>query len=265
MPFIEVEQNIEKVGWSMPDLHSHPHYELYFLESGERSFYLGGSLYLVKENSAVLVPPYVMHKTEGGPFSRINVDFSDDFLTLQEKEVLQELGKTGVFPLGKEKGDSIRKVLISMLGSSKNQSKLDKVALSMCVKSLIGLLYFFRSSTEEVETVPGNGSISPQTLKIIRFINNNCRSKLTIASLAKEFSLSESCLGKSFKRETGYNVGEFILNARINEAKQLLSSAKLTVNEISGELGFSSANYFGLIFKQKVGVSPMMYKKWLKT
>ncbi|MFA7664158.1 MAG: AraC family transcriptional regulator [Clostridia bacterium] len=265
MPFIEVEQNIEKVGWSMPDLHSHPHYELYFLESGERSFFIGGSLYLVKENTAVLIPPYVMHKTEGGPFSRINVDFSDDFFDAREKEVLSELGKTGVFPLEKRLGDTIRQILLSMLSTFDDQNKQDKVAKSLCVKSLIGCLYLFRNSVGEVENISGNGSISPQTLKIIRYINTNCHSKMTIASLANEFCISESCLAKTFKKETGYNVGEFILNARINEAKQLLSSDKQTVNSIAEKLGFSSANYFGLIFKQKVGVSPLLYKKWLKT
>jgi AraC-like DNA-binding protein len=265
MSFIEIEQSIEKVGWSMPDLHSHPHYELYFLESGERSFYIGGSLYLVKENTAVLVPPYVMHKTEGGPFSRINVDFSADVFDAQEKEVLTELGKTAVFPLKADNGTVVRQMLLAMLAAWENHNKLGKTAISLCVKSLIGCLYLFRSSIGEVENISGNGSITPQTLKIIQYINKNRRAKLTIKSLAEEFSLSESCLSKTFKRETGYNVGEFILNARINEAKLLLSSTKYSVNQIANELCFSSANYFGLIFKQKVGVSPLMYKRWLKT
>lgn len=264
MSFIEVEQSIEKVGWSMPDLHSHRHYELYFLESGERSFYIDGSLYLVKENTAVLVPPYVMHKTEGGPFSRINVDFSADIFDEQEKEVLSELCKTAVFPLKKVKGAAVRQVILAMLSAWECRNKLGKTEMSLCVKSLIGCLYLFRSAIGEVEKVSGNGSITPQTLKIIRYINKNCRKKLTIGSLSAQFDLSESCLSKMFKRETGYNVGEFILNVRINEAKQLLSSANLSVNEIADELGFSSANYFGLIFKQKVGLSPLGYKRWLK-
>ena len=265
MSFIEVEQSIEKVGWSMPDLHSHRHYELYFLETGERNFYIGGSLYLVKENTAVLVPPYVMHKTEGGPFSRINVDFSDDIFDSQEKELLSELSKTAVFPLKSTKGAAVRQMLLAMLSAWENHNKLDKTAMLLCVKSIIGCLYLFRTAVGEVEKVSGNGSITPQTLKIIRYINKNCRLKLTISSLSAKFGLSESCLSKTFKRETGYNVGEFIINARINEAKQLLSSAKLSVNEIAEELGFSSANYFGLIFKQKVGVSPLGYKRWLTT
>jgi len=264
MSFIEVEQSIEKAGWAMPDLHSHPHYELYFLEKGERSFYIDSTLYLVKENTAVLVQPYLMHKTEGGPFSRINVDFSDDIFDDQERVMLSELSKIMVFPLKPANGAAIRQILLAMLSAWENPNKLDKTAVTLCVKSLLGCLYLFRSTVNEVEKVSVNGRIKPQILKIIRYINENYRNKLTISALAKEFNLSESCLSKTFKRETGYNVGEFILNARINEAKRLLSS-KLSVNKIADELGFSSANYFGLIFKQKVGISPLMYKQWLNT
>lgn len=265
MSFVEVSQNMEKAGWAMPDLHSHPHYELYFLEKGERCFFIESTLFLVKENTAVLVPPFVMHKTEGGPFSRINVDFTDDFFDNKEKTVLAELAKTRVFPLCSDKGKIINGILNTMLVAANNPTALDKEALTLCTKALIGSLYLFRSSTNKVEKVSGDDNIKPNTLRIIMFINENFRSKLTIELLAKKFSLSESCLSKTFKRETGYNVSEFVLNTRINEAKHLLSTTKLTVTEISEELGFSSANYFGLIFKQKVGVSPLAYRKYLRS
>lgn len=265
MSFIEIEQSIEIEGWSMPDLHSHPHYEFYFLESGERSFFVGNTLYSVKANTVVLVPPYVMHKTEGGAFSRINVDFSDDIFDEQEREVLQELCKITVYPLKRENGQAVRNLLLAMLAVSNNVGKLNRTAVTMCVKSLIGCLYLFRSAVEDVEKVSANGSIKPLTLNIIRYINENCHEKLSIETLATKFNLSKSCLSKTFKSETGYNVGEYILNARINEAKHMLQSAKLSVNEIAEALGFSSANYFGLIFKQKVGVSPLAYKRWLNT
>lgn len=263
MSFIEIEKSVEKARWAMPDLHSHPHYELYFLEKGERNFYIGSTLYIVKENTAVLVRPYLMHKTEGGPFSRINVDFSDDILNDKEKEILLELAKTVVFPLKTENGIAIKEMLRTMLSVWKKPNKLDKTAVTLCVKSLIGSLYLFRPTVGDVEKLSVNDSTRPQTLKIIRYINEHYSQKLTIALLAEEFCLSESCLSKTFKRETGYNVGEFILNVRINEAKKLLSSTKLSVNKIAEKLGFSSANYFGLIFKQKVGISPLMYKRWL--
>lgn len=263
MSFIEVEQSIEKEGWAMPDLHSHPHYEFYFLEKGERSFFIESTLYLAKENTVVIVPPYIMHKTEGGPFSRINVDFSDDIFDEKEKIILSELSKIMVFPLLPDNGETIRRILYTMLSAGENPVAQDKEALTLCAKALVGCLYVFRTALDKAERVTVGGRIKPHTLKIIKYINENYRKKLTIGMLASIFTLSESCLSKTFKRETGYNVSEFILNTRINEAKHLLCSSNLSVNEIAFELGFSSANYFGLIFKQKVGVSPLGYKRYL--
>jgi transcriptional regulator GlxA family with amidase domain len=47
----------------------------------------------------------------------------------------------------------------------------------------------------------------------------------------------------------------------LNKAKHLLLSTDKTVNEIAELCGFSSANYFGLIFKKKENLSPLTYRK----
>jgi len=260
MAFIEITQKIEKAAWSMPDLHSHSHYELYFLEQGERSFFIDSTLYLIKPNTVVLVAPYVMHKTEGGPFSRIIVDFADSFFDSDEEKILSELGDICVFPLDNDKGAIIHQIMSTMLEEENNHNRNNHNAIKLFVKTVIGYLYLFKETADNAQKVSGNGNIRPQTLNMIKYINDNCKKKLTIEEIAKEFSVSESCLAKSFKKETGYNIGEFILNARINEAKLLLSSTATPINEVSELLGFSSANYFGLIFKQKVGMSPIKYR-----
>ena len=45
------------------------------------------------------------------------------------------------------------------------------------------------------------------------------------------------------------------------KAKEFLLNTKKSVGEISELCGFSSSNYFGLIFKQKEGLSPANYRK----
>ena len=79
MSFIEFEKSIRQNDWSMHDLHTHPHYEIYFLTKGSREFFLADALYKVTAPVLVVIPPYVMHKTKGGPFERYNVNVSADF------------------------------------------------------------------------------------------------------------------------------------------------------------------------------------------
>jgi transcriptional regulator GlxA family with amidase domain len=54
---------------------------------------------------------------------------------------------------------------------------------------------------------------------------------------------------------------EYRLFTRISRAKELLSSSKMSIESIAAECGFSSANYFSLIFKKEVGISPRSYRK----
>jgi transcriptional regulator GlxA family with amidase domain len=48
---------------------------------------------------------------------------------------------------------------------------------------------------------------------------------------------------------------------RLTKAKKMLVDTHKSVGEISELCGFSSANYFGLIFKQKEHLSPLQYRK----
>ena len=53
---------------------------------------------------------------------------------------------------------------------------------------------------------------------------------------------------------------EYFLQIKVLYAKKLLSNG-MTVSEIAEKLSFSSQNYFSVVFKRKVGVSPLQYKK----
>ena len=88
MPFVEIEKSVKENAWSMHALHSHPHYEIYFLCKGSRSFFLSNAFYKVEAPVVIVIPPHVMHKTEGGSFQRFNIDVSPDYLTPFQKDVL---------------------------------------------------------------------------------------------------------------------------------------------------------------------------------
>jgi transcriptional regulator GlxA family with amidase domain len=54
---------------------------------------------------------------------------------------------------------------------------------------------------------------------------------------------------------------EYVMRIRLNKAKGLLRNTNKSIEEVAFECGFSSANYFGLIFKKEIGLSPLNYKK----
>jgi oxalate decarboxylase/phosphoglucose isomerase-like protein (cupin superfamily) len=73
MLFLEFEKSIQKNKVSMRELHAHPYYEIYFLQSGERSFLLRNEIHTMSAPSLFIVPPHEMHMTQGGEFVRYNI------------------------------------------------------------------------------------------------------------------------------------------------------------------------------------------------
>ena len=90
MPYIEVDKSVREADWSMHDFHSHTHYEIYFLSKGSRLFFLSNALYKLVAPTLVVIPPRVVHKTEGGSFERHNVNVSPAYLDPFQKETLDK-------------------------------------------------------------------------------------------------------------------------------------------------------------------------------
>mgnify|MGYP003319274626 CR=1 FL=1 len=58
-----------------------------------------------------------------------------------------------------------------------------------------------------------------------------------------------------------YTIGEYLLKVRLDNAKFLLLNTNKSIENIAESCGFSSANYFSLMFKRKIGISPLNYRK----
>ncbi len=81
-----------------------------------------------------------------------------------------------------------------------------------------------------------------------------------VSWFADKLNLSSSYLSDMLKKETGKNLQEQIHYYVIEKAKNILLNSKLTVSEISYQLGFEYLQYFSRLFKNKTGVSPNQYR-----
>lgn len=258
MPFIEFEKSIKEQDWSMLELHSHSHYEIYFLSKGERTFLFSDSLYKIEAPSLIIIPPSVVHKTEGGSFERHNVNVSKNYLNAYQTAVLEE-----------------KKMKILKLSGLESKKMLALFEKAYSLKEQDKHLEFkqqaiFSSFIMEIETLGVNVQL-PQTavptplpssvLKIIDFMAVNCDKNITLDEISNRFFISKTTLIYNFNKHVGRAPMDYLLTVRLNKAKQLLATTKKSVGEVSERCGFSSANYFGLIFKKKEGVSPMEYRR----
>lgn len=96
----------------------------------------------------------------------------------------------------------------------------------------------------------------------IRYIEENYTTNdISNVLLAKLCNISEVHFRKLFKDEFDKSPKQYILDMRIQRAKQLLRDGVFKINAISEECGFSSEYHFSRIFKQKTGMNPTEYNK----
>lgn len=96
--------------------------------------------------------------------------------------------------------------------------------------------------------------------KTITLMHSNYNAKYTICDYAKDCNLSESRFIHKFKASTGKTPVQYIMQIRMNEAKDLLSYSSLNISEVSSIIGYENPLYFSRIFKRETGMSPSEYK-----
>ena len=99
--------------------------------------------------------------------------------------------------------------------------------------------------------------ISPALTKIFEDFNK----KITVKELADLCSVSEYHFLRTFKKETGFTVIQYIINYRISLAETLLKTTNNTIEEIAYACGFEDVSYFYRCYKKIKGVSPKKSRK----
>lgn len=98
--------------------------------------------------------------------------------------------------------------------------------------------------------------------KATAYMRSRLRDEISFEALAQELRVSYSWFRKAFKLYTGMPPHQYLLELRLEKARQLLSGQK-AVKEIAFEAGFESAFYFSRLFKKKMGLSPEAFRKQL--
>lgn len=101
-----------------------------------------------------------------------------------------------------------------------------------------------------------SGSKSDPINNVIRYIERNYASPITLDELAGIANFSKYHLCRKFKDATNMGIVNYILLLRINKAKELLLESDLYVFEISQQVGFNDTSYFNRTFKRITGLTP---------
>ncbi len=95
----------------------------------------------------------------------------------------------------------------------------------------------------------------------IRYINEFYTTKVIIPDLARMESMSVTSYNREFKKQLNVSPTKYIINKRIQLAKELLETTSMSITEISLTCGYNDINFFSRVFKEIVSCSPTSYKQ----
>ncbi len=97
---------------------------------------------------------------------------------------------------------------------------------------------------------------------VVSYLEKNISdNEITNEFLADRLGISEVYLRKLFHEHYGTSPKQYIIDMRIQKARQLLENGTQTITEISEQCGFSNLYHFCRLFKAKVGATPSDYRK----
>ncbi|HJA67975.1 hypothetical protein B5F07_15850 [Lachnoclostridium sp. An169] len=97
--------------------------------------------------------------------------------------------------------------------------------------------------------------------KVAHYIDTHLDEDLSVKALAGMVFLSADHLTRMFKKEYGKTVSDYILEKRMDLARELLRSSDLTITMVAGRIGFSSYSHFTEQFKKIYGMTPRKFQR----
>lgn len=236
--------------------HAHSYTELFYIIGGDGQFLIDDERFPVRAHQMVIVNPNIMHTElsyEAHPLEYI-------VLGIEGLEVSIPGTNEGryciyTFP-------AANKVLNCMQGILREMQDRELEHQMVCQAYMdILVVQLMRNIKVSMSHVSGTSPTNRQCASARHYIEHHYKEKLTLDELAEIVNVNKYYLAHAFKEEYGISPINYMIACRIKAGKRLLVETDLSLSQISGILGFSSASYFSQSFRKAENISPLEYRK----
>lgn len=155
-----------------------------------------------------------------------------------------------------------RQILHKKLTSPENPYK-KWIVNSICQAITIEIFAFYFRELEQAHGKPNIKHNRGEELfyKFITLVEDNYKHIRSLSEYASKLCVTTKYLSALVKDVSGRTAGSWIDSYVILEAKKLLSSTDMTIQQVSEALNFPNQSFFGKYFKHNAGISPSLYRK----
>ena len=152
-------------------------------------------------------------------------------------------------------------ILLSLKDELESTNQGDNLYVEQLKTTLVfHLLKKYCAKKPQISTYV-DGLSKSQLRQIIEYIHRHVDSEIKLTTLAEMAGISQYYFCQLFKQSLGISPYQYVLQLRVERAKQLLKSQKMTICDIALACGFANQSHFTKHFRKLTGTTPKAYWK----
>lgn len=141
------------------------------------------------------------------------------------------------------------------------KSKVGQLYIDSLANALtVNLLRDYSATKPQVASYEG-GLSDRQILRVTDYINEHLTQSIKLEDLARYLGISQFHFSRLFKQSTGISPHQYVMQQRIELAKQLLKRKDIAIADVALNCGFNSQSHLGKYFRQITGMTPKTYRQ----
>jgi len=237
-------------------MHLHQYAEIVYVYDGMLELTTGNGTERISKGEFAFLMPFQAHKLHTPKYCKALIYVFSDILLgdFYDKNALT-FGEVCVFtPTEPTRAYVLNQLEIAGRYSSGNSE--DSLRLRKIKAGIYALAEeYFRSITLSKK----NGE-NDMLSKLLIYIHSHLCESITLAKMAQEYGYNPNYISHCFKSIMGMNFCTFLNCLRVEKAKALLTTTRLSVAEISDKCGFTCERNFHRAFKSVTDTTPLKYR-----
>jgi len=259
-------------------MNRHGYFEVLYLCSGSANCHIQDRLLPFNEGDLAIIGSTLYHRIEcqsSSPLTIAAMFFEPDMIRCDGASdsaeyltpfLLQDADFPHIVPAETGIPRLVLDMMLRIRAELPASSPRSRLALKTYLKMLlIHLVNQYAPYAGTVETFQRQQQALDRLRPLFRYLGDNCGNAIQVGQAARICGMSESHFMSVFKRVTGLSFVTYINHYRIERAQALLAQTDESMAGISQQVGFCDQSYFGMIFRRIVGMTPVAYRRRIRS